>query len=107
VIKETPGKERRHFSRVILQRVITYEAGLLPAKRGHSLTGKQFRGYLLNISNGGICFRTRQQLHKKMVLKISLPVNDISPKAPTLAQVLWVRKNLKRKEYQTGLRFII
>ncbi len=106
MMKETPGKERRHFPRVIFQRVITYEAGLL-SKRGPFLTGHQFRGYLLNMSNGGICFKTKHRIQKKMVLKISLPMNDISPKAPTLAQVLWVRKNLKRKEYQTGLRFII
>jgi hypothetical protein len=106
MIKETPRKERRYSTRVTFRRVITYEPGLLP-KGGPFLTGRQFCGYLLNISNGGICFKTNHRLHKKMVLKISLPVNDISPKAPTLAQVLWIKRIFKRKEYQTGLRFII
>jgi len=106
MINKTRGKERRHSPRMIFRRVITYELGLLP-KTNFLSTGKQFRGYLLNISNGGMCFKTKHRLPKKMVLKISLPVSDISPKAPTLAQVLWVRKTLERPEYQTGLRFII
>ena len=42
-----------------------------------------------------------------MVLKITVPVSEISPAAPTLAQVMWVRRDVKRKEYRTGLRFII
>jgi hypothetical protein len=91
---------------VVLKRAITYEPGALP-KRGHFLPGKRLRGFLLNISNGGICFKTKHRLQTKMVLKVSLPVNEISPLAPTLAQVLWVNRDPKRKEYHTGLKFII
>ena len=106
MIKEIQSKERRHIPRVILRRSITYEAGILH-KRGPILAGKLLPGLLVNMSNGGICFKTPHKLQRKMVLKVSLPVSEISPSAPTLAQVMWVRRDPKRKEYHTGLRFII
>jgi c-di-GMP-binding flagellar brake protein YcgR len=104
--KVTQSKERRQAPRVILKRVITYQPGTLP-KRGYLLPGKPFRGFLLNISNGGLCFKTRHRLQTKIVLKVSLPVNEISPVAPTLAQVAWVKRDPKVKEYRAGLKFII
>jgi hypothetical protein len=91
---------------MILQRIITYAPGVSPVW-GHSSEGKRLRGYLQNISTGGICFKTRHQLQKKMILKVNLPVTDIAPHAPTLVQVLWVRKEPKHKEYRTGLSFVI
>ncbi len=91
---------------MMFQRAITYEPGVLP-KRGHLLSGKRLHGLLMNISNGGICFRTQHRLQTKMVLKVSLPMSDISPVAPTLAQVVWILRDPKRKEYHTGLKFII
>jgi len=71
------------------------------------LAGKRLPGSLVNISNGGLCITTRHRLGKGMVLKVSLPVSEISPAAPTLAQVMWVMNDTKHKEFRTGLRFII
>jgi hypothetical protein len=71
------------------------------------LAGKRLSGSLLNISNGGLCITTRYRLDRDMVLKVNLPVSEIAPAAPTLAQVMWVMNHSKRKEYRTGLRFII
>jgi len=106
VINEIQSKERRRIPRVTLRRSITYEAGVLH-KKGPLIAGKLLPGFLENMSNGGICFKTRHKLQTKMVLKITVPVSEISPAAPTLAQVMWVRRDVKRKEYRTGLRFII
>jgi len=106
VINEIQSKERRRIPRVTLRRSITYEAGVLH-KKGPLIAGKLLPGFLENMSNGGICFKTRHKLQRKMVLKITVPVSEISPAAPTLAQVMWVRRDVKRKEYRTGLRFII
>ena len=106
VIKEIQFKEKRRIPRVTLRRSITYEAGVLH-KRGPILPGKLLPGLLVNMSNGGICFKTPHKLQRKMVLKVILPVSEISPAAPTLAQVMWVIRDPKRKEYRTGLRFII
>ncbi len=106
MIKEIQFQERRRIPRVTLRRSITYEAGVLH-KRGPFIAGKVLPGFLENMSNGGICFKTRHKLQSKMVLKITVPVSEISPAAPTLAQVMWVRRDVKRKEYRTGLRFII
>lgn len=100
------GRERRRFPRVALRRILTYESGF-SLKRGHYLEGKRFRGYLLNISNEGICFRARHRPQKRMVLRVNLPISEVSPAAPTLAQVMWVRRDAKSKQYHTGLRFII
>ncbi|MGH7274373.1 MAG: PilZ domain-containing protein [Nitrospiria bacterium] len=106
MIKEIEIKERRRIPRVVLQRAITYEPGVLQNK-GKFLPTRRIRGFLVNMSNDGICFRTRHRLREKMVLKVSLPVSEISPAAPTLAQVIWVMRDPKRKEFHTGLRFII
>lgn len=106
MINEIQSKERRRIPRVTLRRSITYEAGVLH-KKGPLIAGKLLPGFLENMSNGGICFKTRHKLQTKMVLKITVPVSEISPAAPTLAQVMWVRRDVKRKEYRTGLRFII
>ena len=106
MMKETQSEERRQTPRVVLKRVLTYEPGTLP-KRGHLYPAKPLRGFLLNISNGGLCLKTKHRLQTKIVLKVSLPVNEISPVAPTLAQVAWVKRNPKSKEYRTGLKFII
>ncbi len=89
---------------------MTYDTTVSP-KGGHLLVlkVKRLRGYLQNISGGGICFKTKYQLQRKMVLKVNMPLTDtgIAPTAPTLAQVSWVRKDSKHKEYRTGLKFII
>ena len=106
MIKELRFKERREIPRVILRRSITYEAGVLH-KSGPLLAGKLLSGLLVNMSNGGICFKTPHKLQSKMVIKVSLPVSEISPLAPTLAQVIWVMRDQEREGYRTGLRFII
>ena len=100
------NKEKRLLHRVIIRRAITYEVGAFP-KRDCIISGKPLRGFLVNISNGGICFKTKNRIQKEMVLKIRLPVGEISPAAPTLTQVVWVRRDPKLKEYRTGMRFII
>jgi hypothetical protein len=99
-------KERRQSPRMPLQRFISYEVRI-PLQQGRLLEGKQLRGYLQNISNGGLCFKMKHQLRKTMILKISLPITDIALTVPTLAQVLWVRKKPNHEEYLIGVRFII
>jgi hypothetical protein len=98
--------ERRQVPRVAMWRAITYETGLLPEGQ-LALAGKRLSGSLVNISNGGICITTSHRLKRNMVLKVSLPVSEVSPAAPTLAQVMWVISNPRGKVYRTGLRFII
>jgi hypothetical protein len=106
VTKGIESKEKRQSPRMILQRIITYELGV-SHDWGHLSEGKRLRGYLQNIGTGGICFKTKHQLERKMILKVNLPVTDVAPHAPTLAQVLWVRKEPKYKEYRIGLSFMI
>lgn len=103
---QTQTIERRQLPRVALRRAVTYETGVLPDGQ-LMLAGKRLSGSLINISNGGICIMTRHRLDKDMVLKVNLPVSEISPAAPTLAQVMWVMSDPKRREYRTGFRFII
>ena len=106
MVKRTDSSEKRLLHRVTLRRAITFEVGAFP-KGDWFISGKPLRGFLVNISNGGICFKTKHRIQKEMVLKVRLPVSEISPAAPTLAQVLWVRRDPKLKEYRTGMRFII
>jgi hypothetical protein len=106
VPKQIQTMERRQVPRVVMRRPITYETGVLPEGQ-LMLAGKRLSGSLLNMSNGGICITTRYRLEKGIVLKVSLPVSEVSPAAPTLAQVMWVVNDGKHKEFRTGLRFII
>jgi hypothetical protein len=91
---------------MILRRIIAYEPGVSQGWED-LLEDKRLRGYLQNISTGGICFKTKHPLQRKMILKVNLPVTDTAPHAPTLAQVLWVWKEPKHKEYRIGLSFMI
>ena len=91
---------------MVLRRSITYETGV-SAEGFYPLAGRRLIGALVNISNGGLCFKTRYRLQKQMVLKVSLPVGELLPIAPTLTQVLWIVRDPRQNGYRTGVRFII
>lgn len=99
-------KERRGQARIFIRRIITYKVPS-PQQTRLSGNGKDRRGVLLNISSKGICLKTRHPLRGRMVLKINLPVTNPFLKAPTLGEVLWVRRDPVRKEYRAGVRYIL
>ena len=69
--------------------------------------GKRLHALLMNIGSGGICFKTQVLLPRGLVVRVNLPMNGPSLSAPTLVEVLWVKKAPGRKEYRTGLRYIL
>jgi hypothetical protein len=64
-------------------------------------------GLLQNISDGGMCFTTERELQSETVLKVYLPVTDAAPTAPTLGQVIWVKKRPRARKYRVGIRFVL
>lgn len=101
-----PDLDRRLTPRVAFRKNISYEVSS-HHKNHHLLTGRRYRGTLVNISNGGACLRTHQRLQERTILRISIPVNKTFVTIPTLMEVRWVMKQPKSLGYCTGLRFII
>ena len=106
MIRTSPKEERRLNPRLFFRRNVTYE---IPAFPGHrtELGGKTLHGTLLNISQGGVCLKTRYPLKKKTVLRLQIPINDLPVRAPTIALVVWLKKDKTGKGYRTGLQFIL
>jgi hypothetical protein len=103
-VVHTQTLERRRVPRVTLQRAITY--GVL--RKGQlMLAGQSSSGFLVDISNAGMCIATPHRLEKSMVLKVRVPVKENSPVAPTLVQVMWVANDAKNRGFRSGVRFII
>ena len=104
--QKKPDLDRRLTPCVAFRKNIGYEVSLHHKTR-HLLTGQRYLGSLVNISNGGACFRTRQRLQEKTILRIRIPVNKTFVRIPTLMEVRWVMKQPRSLGYRTGLRFII
>jgi len=88
---------------------------------GASLTTQKSRqekadGDTQNLSNGGLCLITDRALKASQIIRLKLPMPNISVTMPTLAEVRWVkRESIKpltsaqsggSRRYIAGLRFL-
>lgn len=97
--------EKRAFSRHSLKEAILCK---LSAYSEGSQTLIQDKGKILDVSEGGICIRTKKSMddnieeNKIVKLRISFPGLNFS--FPTLAEVKW--SILMGSGYRAGLRFV-
>lgn len=89
-----------------LKRNMTFERPA-PLQVPPPSVSRRLRAVLLNLGAGGLCLKTSVRLSPQAVLKVNLPLNKLPLAAPTLAQVLWVRKEPGLRRYRAGLRFIL
>lgn len=97
-------KERRENSRTDFSDIITYEAGVSLVKdvKSDQLRGE---GQAVDISKGGICLVTKEELSKNQILKINIPMPGMSVQTPALAMVRWTRPH--QDGYKVGMMFVI
>ena len=59
----------------------------------------------LDISDGGLCFETTDQLHAKQMIRMMLPVKEVNVSSPILGEVVWALP--ANGKFKVGVRFII
>ncbi len=67
----------------------------------------RFKAQIENVSKGGIGFSTAKALTTTEVIKIGFPAPTTEATIPTLAEVLWVRKQSNNESYRVGLSFML
>lgn len=114
--KEDLKKEMRMFARSPMTRVIAFtvieRAGINPEINEElrptyswQQTGREkSRGITKNVSEGGLCMITEQELEESEVIRIELPVTETFLSAPTLAQVKWV--SYVENKFNVGLAYL-
>ena len=101
--REGSRKEMRMFTRSNQALAIIFTV----IKRTESFPqtrGEKSGGITINVSQGGLCMVTEEELEESEVIRIELPITETFLAAPTLAQVKWV--NNLRNNYQVGLAYL-
>lgn len=101
--------ERRHSERSLLPQKASYEVSthLISRNPADPISAITMNSQIKNVSEGGVCLATRQELETAQIVKISLPLPSVKTTTPTLAEVMWVRKDSNRSHYMAGLRFLL
>lgn len=74
------------------------------------LTSEEFEGnplqsFTVNISGGGICFESREEIKPGTILTLEMK-SPIFPSAIlALAKAVWCRKNAEKAKYEVGVEF--
>jgi PilZ domain len=80
----------RQHPRYPLPLIVNFEVGAsLTLQASHQ---KEEEGIGQNISEGGLCLITDRALEESQVIKIRLPIPNVSATIPTLAEVRWVKR---------------
>ncbi len=100
-------QERRRTSRVALNAQVRYT----PSAQGSR--GARLRiAEGINISQGGLCIKTKAALGLSQIIRLNLPVNGATQEnatdaamTPTLAECCWIKP--QQGQYEVGLRFLL
>ena len=116
--KDKATEGRRLHERYLLSQRVTFELSAPLALR--ESRSEEAEGNAQNVSEGGLCLSTEQSLEESQIIKIKLPIPNVDATTPTLAEVRWVKKDLKSgtqgsaqvpakqdgNHYLIGLRFL-
>jgi len=91
--------EKRHFKRTALSAAKWERAPESAIKRGGSTITK-------NISEGGICFVTRERFEPDVLLRVKLYIPTRNEPIKALVKVIWAKKRKSRVGYDTGVSFL-
>lgn len=96
-----PGVERRRFVRIPFWFVTKYR--IYPHDVG---SFEEFhQGLGKNISAGGICFETKDNFDKGVMLELELDMPAIEHAVRVIGQVVWTKIQEDRKNFVYGLAF--
>src|SRR5215469_7188560 len=83
-----------------------FQGSELPAFQAPKKPGV-FCGQVKDISDGGFCLVAGRRPEQSVLLQGLLRVAQMPTKIPTLVQVRWVNRQLRRRRYRIGLQYVI
>ena len=99
---------RRRPDRLSFLRFITYG---LTASGPPASNGKKSQAAAINVSEGGLCLLVNEPIHESDILRVDLPLADVSTTSSTLAEVKWSRampwSNNDTPQYFVGVQFLL
>lgn len=66
-------------------------------------SGKLIDGYIINVSDGGVCVGVQKKLRKREFINLMLHSKGHGAPQKRRCQVVWV-KRVRRRLYRTGLK---
>ena len=78
--------ERQRPSRLPFIRFITYERG---SNHTREADDRGTQAAAINVSDGGLCLLVNEPINEADILRVDLPLADVSTSSPTLAEVKW------------------
>ncbi len=96
-------RERRLTMRKAFSETITYD---MLFKLGEEKQDTSQKARCIDISDKGLCFETDYPLKEKEMLKLKLPLKEVSIASPVLGEVRWVSP-VEADRFRVGIRFIV
>ncbi len=96
--------ERRAEERFPLAVVVILQE--LSHTRKTPLAKTSARGFIRNVSNGGIGLTTSAPLPHAAVVRCDINLKDVAVSIPTMAQVRWVQRD-HSGQYRCGLAYLL
>ena len=107
--KAAPAQnDRKRPSRLPFLRCITYGLG---APAALDALPSRHQAAAINVSDGGLCLLVNELMNETDILRLDLPLPDVSTTSSTLAEVKWLKPvpwstNLS-PEYFVGVQFLL
>jgi hypothetical protein len=102
---ERTSEERRESNRFPFIKFIRYDRGGILGAVEHRNSERE--GAVINVSKDGVCLLMEKTIDPAGVIKIALPIPDVTVTTPTLAEIRWVKKIPWRESCFAGCRFLI
>lgn len=103
-LKQPAGRDRRRYPRYPFTCVVRARElsvlGLSRQKKG------VVRGWIQNVSKGGLCILTNQALDAANLVRCEISLFKIPVAIPVVLRVRWVDKNPEGRGYRIGAQFL-
>ncbi|MBI3622071.1 MAG: PilZ domain-containing protein [Nitrospirae bacterium] len=104
----TAPQARRRPSRLPFLRFITYGHS---ASSGFDGNGHKSHAAAINVSEGGLCLLVHGPLQETDIIRVDLPLADVSTTSATLAEVKWLKpvpwSDPNEPQYFVGVQFLL
>jgi len=102
------SQSRRRPSRLPFLRFITYGHS---ASNGFDGNGHKSHAAAINVSEGGLCLLVHGPLQETDIIRVDLPLADVSTTSATLAEVKWLKpvpwSLPEEPQYFVGVQFLL
>ena len=101
-------QSRRRPSRLPFLRFITYG---LSASNSFDGDMRKNHAAAINVSEGGLCLLIQERLQETDIIRVDLPLADVTTTSATLAEVKWLKSvpwsHPDAPEYFVGIQFLL